>query len=59
MTGDVVTAIVLCGVLALWFIASRQTALDRAERAERARDALDQRPDDTPPVLKARIGARR
>lgn len=51
---DVVTAVVICGLLALWFIASRQSALDRATAANRARDAVDRRPDDTPPVLKAK-----
>lgn len=55
MTGDIVLAVVVCGALVLWFVSSRQSVLDRVEQAERARSALERRPDDTPTLLKARI----
>lgn len=51
---DVVVALVVCGVLAIAALWSRQGVVDRTTAAGRVRDAVDRRPDDTPPVLKAK-----
>ena len=58
---DIIVALVACAVLAIAALWSRQGVVDRATAAGRVRDAVNRRPDDTPPVLKAKtwIGARR
>ncbi len=54
MIADII-AILACAAIVLWCIWSRQAVLDRVTASEQARTALDRRPDDTPPVVKAKV----